>query len=304
MCNPHSTTSPKGSPTNISVTNSAHMTPTHTDENDNNNNIDEGFENDNISVTGSPPLANSSSVADDEDKRSISPLPQSSSSPTLPPQPSTALLSSPPNPSGGAFTALIQRNASTTPTPSTTSSPTTTITPLTPAFKTKSDFLSGFASHINQQQQQPNHQHHQQHVFNHALAAQLFLQSPLMPQPSQWLYSQLYGNYNDLPWFRNTLQASNNNSNFRANNSNGDTTLLKQRDLLNLGNGNGNLIKRSVTLITHRNDDMENRQSPPVSSTRRSPTPDSDVEVTSKKSDSCGAIRCRTPKHADVWRPY
>lgn len=209
------------------------MTPTLTDENDNNNNVDEGFENDNISVTGSPPLAGS---MEDEEKRS-------------------------PSPPTGAFTSLIQRNT---------------------AFK-KSDFLSGFASHIHQ----PN-----QHAFNHALAAQLFLQSPLMPQPSQWLYTQLYGNYSDLPWFRNTLQSSNNS--FRPGTNSVDGS---KRDL------DHHHVKRSVTLISHT-EEMENRHSPPVSSTRRSLTPDSDVEVTSKKSDSFGAIRSRTPKHADVWRPY
>ncbi|XP_037028073.1 uncharacterized protein LOC119068550 [Bradysia coprophila] len=236
ICNPHSTTSPKTSP-NISLTNSSQMTPTLTDENDNNNNVDEGFENDNISVTGSPPLANST---EDEDKRS-------------------------PTPPTGAFTSLIQKNAS--------------------SFK-KSDFLSGFASHIHQ----PN-----QHVFNHALAAQLFLQSPLMPQPSQWLYTQLYGNYNDMPWFRNTFQ---NGSNFRP-------TAINNEEKCDVDNGT--LGSRSITLITH-NDETENRLSPPVSSTRRSLSPtdeDEEVDVTCRKGDSIGPIRCRTPsKHVDVWRPY
>lgn len=244
------------------------MTPTLTDENDNNNNVDEGFENDNISVTGSPSIQNS--IHEDDDKRS---------SPSPPPT--------------GAFTSLIQRN-------NVLSSPNShppTHPSLPPAggggaFK-KSEFLSGFAS---ANIPQPNQQ---QHAFNHALAAQLFLQSPLIPQPSQWLYTQLYSNYNDMPWFRNTLQ----NSPFRAvaaaTGPPSDVGPPAKHDL----------VKRAVKLISH--DDIENEQSPPVSSTRRSPSPtDDDVEkdvevVTCKNSDiSLGPIRSRTPKHVDVWRPY
>lgn len=266
MCNPHSTTSPKGSPNNISLTNSSQLTPTHTDDNDNNNNnVDEGFENDNISVTGSPPLANST---EDDDRRS----------PT-PPIPGAGGDGG----SGGAFTSLIQRNSS--------------------QFK-KADLLTGFSSHIHPQ---PNHQH----ALNHALAAQLFLQSPLMPQPSQWLYSQLYNNYNDLPWFRNTLQ-SNNNGSFRlptaGNNSNNNIddsgAIGGQRDLTNL-----TLAKRSVTLISHNDDDVENCLSPPVSSTKRTPSPTDDIEIVSNRKSSSehhlGAIKgSRSVKNADVWRPY
>lgn len=239
------------------------MTPTLPDENDNNNNVDEGFENDNISVTGSPSIQNS--IHEDDEKRS-SPSPQ----PT------------------GAFTALIQRNNVTD-----INNPSHQPTPTLAAFK-KSEFLSGFASNIHPQ---PNQQ---QHAFNHALAAQLFLQSPLIPQPSQWLYTQLYTNYNDMPWFRNTLQAA--NSPFRtlptpvADAT--TTTPAKHHDL----------AKRAVKLISHASDEIENQQSPPVSSTRHSPSPhdtEHDVEVvTCKNSDSLGPIRCRTPKHVDVWRPY
>lgn len=177
-----------------------------------------------------------------------------------------------PPPTGGAFTSLIQRN--------------------TP-FK-KTDFLSGFATHIHQQPGAAN-----QHAFNHALAAQLFLQSPLMPQPSQWLYTQLYGNYNDMPWFRNSVPGSGGTTTstggFRGHLDRDEDT---KRDETN------RLVRRAVTLISH-SDETSDRASPPVSSTRRSSSPDSDVEVTSKHSDSVGgAIRSRTPKHADVWRPY
>ncbi|CAD7091551.1 unnamed protein product [Hermetia illucens] len=231
LCNPHSTTSPKESPLASSL---SRATPPHSVENDNNNNIDAGFESDNISVTGSP--RKSSSLHDDEDKRS-------------------------PSPPTGAFTSLIQRNNA----------------------LRKGDLFSGFASQF----QQP-------HVFNHALAAQLFLQNPLIPQPSQWLYTQLYGNYHDFPWFRNSSTSNN----------------IQQAPLNPEQNNNEtsgvNLVKRSVTLISHseKDNESENQNSPPVTSTRRSPSPEENEEKVCGKAGSLGAIRSRTPKHTDVWRPY
>lgn len=284
MCNnPHSTTSPKSSPNNISITttNSSQLTPTHTDENDNNNNnVDEGFENDNISVTGSPLHTNST---EDDERHSPSPV-----------------LTTDDNPTSGAFTSLIQRN--------------------TNNFK-KNDFVSGFSSHIQQQQhaqQQPGTlassipigsgqpPQQQQHAFNHALAAQLFLQSPLMPHPSHWFYTQLYGTagYGDLPWFRTTLPTGSNanqNNEFRLLGTPNNSDLLDEHVRLNL-------VKRSITLISHSTDDeVETCSSPPVTSTKRTPSPDDDIEIVtsnSKKSDTFGPIKSRTPKHVDVWRPY
>lgn len=227
----------------MSSRNYPESTPNLIDENDtNNNNVDEGFENDNISVTGSP--LNTNSTEDDE-KRS--------------PSPPTAG-------TGGAFTALIHRKSPT-------------------ALIKKSDFLSGFSSQLPQPPGQ---------AFNHALAAQLFLQSPLIPQPSQWLYSQIYNSYNDMPWFRNTIPNT-----FRSNLS-GDLEGM-------------NLVKRSVTLISHQDapTDIDGRAtSPPVSSTAP-PTSSTDLtEVTtssspdSKRDNNIGPIRSRSPKHTDVWRPY
>lgn len=171
-----------------------------------------------------------------------------------------------PTPPTGAFTSLIQHGPS--------------------QFK-KAELLSGFSSHLHPQ---PNHQH----ALNHALAAQLFLQAPLMPQPSQWLYSQLYNNYNDLPWFRNTLQS---NNGFRLPpNTNDDAD---HREL------NINLAKRSVTLISHNDEEVENCLSPPVSSTKRTPSPDDDIEIVSiRKSDHLNPLKSRSVKNANVWRPY
>lgn len=139
--------------------------------------------------------------------------------------------------------------------------------------------------------------------FNQHLAAQLFLQTPLIPPPSQWLYTQLYGSYQDLPWFRNSFPA---NSSFRG--------------LSNPDNNITDLSKRTVTLISHQDDEKdleeEQRSSPPISSsTKRSPSPSAvDRETDEKNVDGKirkiegkekATIRSRTPKQTtDVWRPY
>lgn len=110
-----------------------------------------------------------------------------------------------------------------------------------------------------------------------------------------------------MPWFRNTIQT---NGNFRPGVLNGDAAVAAAKY------HNIDLAKRTVKLISHQqtsSDDADARLSPPVSSSRRSPSPDqdgdNDVEVVTCKGDSgdgdsLGPIRCRTPKQVDVWRPY
>ncbi|XP_012158329.1 uncharacterized protein LOC101450900 [Ceratitis capitata] len=183
---------------------------------------------------------------------------------------------------GGAFTSLIQRN--------------TTLR--------KNEFFNGFASQFTPAANN----------FNPALAAQLFLQNPLLPQPSQWLYTQLYGNYSEFPWFRNAAAGSGTAEGLTQplpSTAQVDMPSLTSTEATSSG---VNLVKRSVTLISH-SPDAENANpnaSPPVTSTRRSPSPVEtidldDVSTTSRteldRSDF-GPIRCRTPKSTDVWRPY
>lgn len=322
--NPHSTTSPNSSPANVSLTNSSQLTPPpHTDENDNTMN-DEAFENDNISVTGSPTHANST---EDDERRSPSPF-QSSTSTAIPPvQTVTTQLEAAVTGNGGAFTSLIQRTK-------------------------KSDFLSNFHTHLHHRPTAvsaaavaaaaaaANHPLHPQlpqqnhSALNHALAAQLFLQSPLMPQPSQWLYSQLYGaNYNEqLPWLRSTLQSTNGNrlmAGCTNNNANANESALaqsnhslctdSQAETLERTGGNSSSggggsggdasNRRCITLISHLDDEKEASASPPVTSTKRTPSPHDDIEIVCnttpvKPSKSDSSLKCRTPKHVDVWRPY
>ncbi|XP_070132468.1 uncharacterized protein RunxB isoform X2 [Drosophila bipectinata] len=319
----HSTTSPEGSPTTTTTTSghtqlSAFVQPpigcsspvlaplTSLQDNDNNNNtnnnsnIDAGFESDSISVTGSPRKSLGSPLTHDEEETdSISREENTNHNNGI----GGSLGESSPG-SGGAFTALIQRS------------------------KNPTDLFGGFAGTGSGNHFPPAHS------FNPALAAQLFLQSPLLPQSSQWLYSQLYGSYSDLPWLRNAAAAA------AASNLNPNTTPTPEGVPPTSQDHDGvNLIKRCVTLITHNPPDAENANpnaSPPVSSSRRSPSPVEtidldDVSTTSRSASGAssgeaiggaggglagggaataavsgvGPIRNRTPKpSADVWRPY
>lgn len=257
MCNPHSTTSPKGSPSHERTTQSNSSSQDANEDNDNNNNV-EDYENDDISVTGSPQQTHSTSGGDHDVDETLGRKDRS------------------PSPVG-AFTSLIPKNPH-----------------KDRKSLTSSESMSGFTAPLANSNQ---------NMFNHALAAQLFLQTPLIPPPSQWLYTQLYNNYQDLPWFRNTFSS---NQNFRT------TTNLLDGATDSLG---VNLVKRSVTLISHTSDDkdeQENRITPPVTSSKRSPSPDiltadddevevDEIKVSTKKYET---LRSRTPKHSDVWRPY
>ncbi|XP_016996222.2 uncharacterized protein RunxB [Drosophila takahashii] len=309
----HSTTSPEGSPTTTTTSGtqlSAFVQPPMTssppvpvtslhhhhhhdnnNDNNNNNNIDAGFESDSISVTGSPrkSLGGSPLTHDEEEAEAEADADEAETEVEVNngggmQQGGSLGESSPGN--GGAFTALIQRSG-----------------------KNPSE-LFGHTSHFA-----PSG-----HTFNPALAAQLFLQSPLLPQSSQWLYTQLYGSYSDLPWLRNAAAAA------AANISQENHPNPNVHPPLGSGSGGNpehdgvNLIKRCVTLITHNPPDAENANpnaSPPVSSTRRSPSPVEtidldDVSTTSRSASGSsggagggGPIRTRTPKpSADVWRPY
>jgi len=327
----HSTTSPEGSPTTTTTSGtqlSAFVQPPMTSspppitslQNDNNNNsshnIDAGFESDSISVTGSPRKSLGSPLTHDEEEAEaeaegegeaeaeeaeVGGLNLNLNNGGI----QSSLSESSPG-SGGAFTALIQRSG-----------------------KNPTDLFGGFAAGGGGGGGTGagggaggNHFAPSGHSFNPALAAQLFLQSPLLPQSSQWLYTQLYGSYSDLPWLRNAAAAA------AASNINPNQEIPPLGSSSSSTTGNPdhdgvNLIKRCVTLITHNPPDAENANpnaSPPVSSTRRSPSPVEtidldDVSTTSRSASGSsghgggggggGPIRTRTPKpSADVWRPY
>ncbi|CRK96686.1 CLUMA_CG010019, isoform A [Clunio marinus] len=161
-------------------------------------------------------------------------------------------------------------------------------------------------------------------MINHALAAHLFFQNPLLPQPNQWLYNHLYNNYHDFPWLRHSL-----GSNSLTNGS----TESSQIDASSSSSGLS-FIKRSITLLTNNNSndkendsDVQSSSSPPVSSTKRSPSPEAVADTVGNKrkrstsvesitKENLNEINCKTEnfigrnrmvagvKHNDVWRPY
>lgn len=195
----------------------------------------------------------------------------------------------------GAFTSIIQKNR-------------------------KSEFMSQFPvnSHFTGTTNP---------MINHALAAHLFFQNPLLPPPNQWLYNQLYNNYQDFPWLRHTLAA-----NSLVNGSSENSTENAKNDAASSSSG-GNFPKRSITLLTNNSNnsekendsDIQSSSSPPVSSTKRSPSPEIQIEaikVKRKRSASSDSVSKENEmtrktenflnrnrlgpgvKHNDVWRPY
>lgn len=209
----------------------------------------------------------------------------------------------------GAFTSIIQRN--------------NRKSEFTSHFPVNSQFSAGGSTNPT--------------VFNHALAAHLFFQNPLLPQPNQWLYNHLYNNYNDFPWLRHTLATNTltNGSSEMTDSSNSNNISTKPDAVSPPASSGLSFIKRSITLLTNNdkeNDsDVQSSSSPPVSSSKRSPSPDLITETNGeiiaskrKRSSSVGSItdenvneinrqtenfinRTRTfaaVKQNDVWRPY
>jgi hypothetical protein len=204
--------------------------------------------------------------------------------------------------SAGAFTSIIQKNR-------------------------KSEFISQFPVNSTH-----NFSGATNPMINHALAAHLFFQNPLLPPPNQWLYNHLYNNYHDFPWLRHSLtgnsnNSNNNNNNNNSNNSNASTT--ENQPTSPSGTSSGlSFIKRSITLLTNNNNnsnnekendsDVQSSSSPPVtSSTKRSPSPpETPQSITTtlthkrKRSASTDSLnnsskeKTRNRLGPGVWRPY
>ncbi|EAT42276.1 AAEL006162-PA [Aedes aegypti] len=284
-CNPHSTTSPKSSPNPSSDT------------------LQRVSSNTTNAKLSSDADYDREDLEDDNDQISVTGSDQGSTGQAENDRRSPLL--------GGAFTSLIQKNH----------------------VKMKGGldiFHNGAftAGSYSPQVQQP-------HPLNHALAAQLFFQNPLIPQPNHWLYNQLYGNYQELPWFRQSLFANNNNNNNGTQNN--DSKESPESPKSTETNGN----KRSITVVSSNGEDEEDcsprkaiaiddeederrKNSPSVTSTKRSPSPE--VSPDSPCTDSVSSLtvlegatklsRSRSveklnlelqqanSKHSDVWRPY
>lgn len=210
----------------------------------------------------------------------------------------------------GAFTSLIQRNSD------------TLAKHAASHYLKTGDLLAGFSSPTISAPvggSTGSGGSHHQSSFNPSLAAQLFLQTsqPLLPPPSQWLYTQLYGaNYGDFSWFRNSLSGS---SAFRSVSA-ASASLSPESSAVMVEQ----LQKSSRAREESDGERSLDRMSPPVTSTsKRSPSPDDgngteeeEADVIrapmAKKIDTLGAFTRTTAgsvtgeKQAtsDVWRPY
>lgn len=179
-------------------------------------------------------------------------------------------------PMSGAFTSLIHKNGST----------------------------HTWRNHKYNSELLPQFTHSNQSAFNQAaLAAQLFLQNPLIPTSSQWLYNQLYGNQQEFPWFRHGF-LNGQNSTLRQTTVNESTTTTTTTTTENTSGSGINLSKRPFTESTTTTVEIEidrNSKSPvSVSSTKKSPSPEPRNIKLKKKSISTDNKK----RGSDVWRPY
>ncbi|XP_039429935.1 segmentation protein Runt, partial [Culex pipiens pallens] len=180
----------------------------------------------------------------------------------------------------------------------------------------------------NQQQLHPQATHH--HPLNHALAAQLFFQNPLIPQPNHWLYNQLYGNYQELPWFRQSALFNPSLTSPPSTITDGkeDNSLDSPKSTTDakrpLAVDGEDAPPRKLQAVTEATvDDPDQDQPPSVSSTKRSPSPPGSPCTTDSVASVTILERASTPtmarfrkgsrfhqqqlqqgKQGDVWRPY
>lgn len=176
-------------------------------------------------------------------------------------------------PMTGAFTSLIQKNGQT----------------------------HSWRNHKYNPELLPQFTHSNQSAFNQAaLAAQLFLQNPLIPSSSsQWLYNQLYGNQQEFPWFRHGLLNGQSNT-FRpatAVSLNDAPTTTTTPD--NTTGTGINLSKRPETTLDDTERDKSSKSPISVSSTKQSPSPEPKAKLKKKS-----IITDTKQRGSDVWRPY
>ncbi|KAF2903388.1 hypothetical protein ILUMI_02797 [Ignelater luminosus] len=146
----------------------------------------------------------------------------------------------------------------------------------------------------------PNTSLQNNHLFNNALAASLFLNAPLLPPPGQWLYSQLYPP--DWSWIHlrhpSLLPNTNNDTSPRdlksdssgvrmdltdIENSKQDDNIEEVRRCISKDEGINLTVARgrkaAITLVRQKNEAISDEKDSPIKSSRSS-------------------------RHSDVWRPY
>lgn len=161
-------------------------------------------------------------------------------------------------------------------------------------------------------------------LFNNALAAQLFLNTPLLQPPNQWLYSQLYQGGYEWPWLQ-MRHPSLLPTNARENASSPDTIRVEDSSQESQKHEetpspvgktpeHKSATSKSTEISIHKTSthgiNLSKKKSPSasskydsdasnVSSSKRSSSP-----LTSSGRTKSGGERNTTTRHSDVWRPY
>lgn len=162
--------------------------------------------------------------------------------------------------------------------------------------------------------------HAQGNLFNNALAAQLFLNTPLLQPPNQWLYSQLYQGGYDWPWLQmrhpslmpsNPRISSASPDTIRVEDSSQESTKREElttetpTEITKSSSSRSEMppahkgsTVNGINLSKKKTSDKKETESSGVSSSKRSSSPLA-ASGRIKSGD-----RNTTTRHSDVWRPY
>lgn len=163
--------------------------------------------------------------------------------------------------------------------------------------------------------------HAQGNLFNNALAAQLFLNTPLLQPPNQWLYSQLYQGGYDWPWLQmrhpslmpsNPRISSASPDTIRVEDSSQESTKREELTAVTPAETIKSSSSRSEIPPAHKgsinginlskkkaSSDKKETESSSVSSSKRSSSP-----LAASGRIKNGDRNNTTTRHSDVWRPY
>lgn len=142
---------------------------------------------------------------------------------------------------------------------------------------------------------------HNNHLFNNALAASLFLNAPLLPPPGQWLYSQFYPQ--EWPWMnlrQNSLMPS----------------LPRLGSPKDFGQNPDSSSSIDITDVDERKEDDEDKperedlekiekgRDEGINLTVHRGRKAAITLVRQKEEVSSSEKSSRSGRHSDVWRPY
>ncbi|XP_030762901.1 runt-related transcription factor 1-like [Sitophilus oryzae] len=146
----------------------------------------------------------------------------------------------------------------------------------------------------------------QQHFLNNALAASLFLSTPLLPPPSQWFYSQLYSN--EWNWL-NTPHSGLLSSPIEESSSQYPDSSSENIDVLHINeekcteNSSDDCL-HSTQKTGKKSSQEDGNLNYKFDRQTTMPLAKQIEELSSTKKESNKSIRVSYTKGSDVWRPY